>query len=241
MSSTTPAESQRSIDLGDSQIAYRLRRSHRRSIGLTIDQHGLRVAAPLRAPLYEIEGLIRKHAAWVLGKLAEWQARPAQAIQPLSDGALLEVLGRPRRIKRQVSERGASATLHDDEILLQLPVDMTAAPLLEKLLRQHARQIFLQRLAHYAPVLGVAPPPLRLSSARTRWGSCSHHGGISLNWRLVLMPLAVLDYVVCHELAHLREMNHSPRFWSVVEQLYPDWRAQRLALRELGRRLPQFG
>ena len=158
----------------------------------------------------------------------------------MSDGALLDVLGRPRRIKRQVSERGASATLHDDEILLQLPVDMTAAPLLEKLLRQHARQIFLQRLAHYAPVLGVAPPPLRLSSARTRWGSCSHHGGISLNWRLVFMPIAVIDYVVCHELAHLKEMNHSPRFWSVVGQLCPDWRRLRLELRQQARQIPHF-
>ncbi len=64
-------------------------------------------------------------------------------------------------------------------------------------------------------------PPLRLSSARTRWGSCSHHGGISLNWRLVFMPMAVIDYVVCHELAHLKEMNHSPRFWSVGRATLP--------------------
>jgi predicted metal-dependent hydrolase len=100
--------------------------------------------------------------------------------------------------------------------------------------------IFAERLAIHAPRLGVAVPPLRLSSARTRWGSCSHHGGISLNWRLVFMPIAVIDYVVCHELAHLKEMNHSPRFWSVVGQLCPDWRRLRLELRQQARQIPHF-
>jgi predicted metal-dependent hydrolase len=82
-------------------------------------------------------------------------------------------------------------------------------------------------------------PPLRLSSAHPL-GSCSHHGGISLNWRLVFMPIAVIDYVVCHELAHLKEMNHSPRFWSVVGQLCPDWRRLRLELRQQARQIPHF-
>lgn len=125
-----------------------------------------------------------------------------------------------------------------DTVHLGLSPTVDANQLLEKALREKARQLFAERLAHYAPHLGVAPPPLRLSSARTRWGSCSHHGGISLNWRLVFMPLAIIDYVVAHELAHLREMNHSPRFWSVVEQLCPDWRARRLELRQLGRQIP---
>ena len=115
-----------------------------------------------------------------------------------------------------------------------------AAQLLEAALRDKARGIFAERLATHAPRLGVAVPPLRLSSARTRWGSCSHHGGISLNWRLVFMPIAVIDYVVCHELAHLKEMNHSPRFWSVVEQLCPDWRRLRLELRQQARQIPHF-
>ena len=112
--------------------------------------------------------------------------------------------------------------------------------MLEKALRDKARTVFAERLALHAPRLGVAVPPLRLSSARTRWGSCSHHGGIVLNWRLVFMPLPVIDYVVCHELAHLKEMNHSPRFWSVVEQLCPDWRARRLELRQHGKLVASY-
>jgi predicted metal-dependent hydrolase len=116
----------------------------------------------------------------------------------------------------------------------------TPALLLEQALREKARAVFSERLALHAPRLGVAAPPLRLSSARTRWGSCSHHGGISLNWRLIFMPLTVIDYVVCHELAHLKEMNHSPRFWSVVEQLCPDWRRLRLELRHQARHIPRL-
>jgi predicted metal-dependent hydrolase len=127
----------------------------------------------------------------------------------------------------------------DPKLHLFVPPAVGARVVLEKALREKARLVFTERLARYAPQLGVAMPPLRLSAARTRWGSCSHHGGIALNWRLILMPLPVVDYVVSHELAHLREMNHSPRFWSVVEQLCPDWRARRLELRELARQIPQ--
>ena len=81
-------------------------------------------------------------------------------------------------------------------------------------------------------------PAVRLSNARTRWGSCSSRSGIRLHWRLVHLSPALIDYVVAHEVAHLVEMNHSPRFWAVVERLYPDWREARAALRRAAATLP---
>ncbi|MEF8746879.1 MAG: M48 family metallopeptidase [Candidatus Accumulibacter propinquus] len=102
--------------------------------------------------------------------------------------------------------------------------------LLEKALRERASTLFVERLGHYASRLGVALPRLSLSSARTRWGSCSLRSGIRLNWRLIHFPLPVIDYVAVHELAHLREMNHSARFWSIVAQVYPDYPNARKAL-----------
>ena len=81
------------------------------------------------------------------------------------------------------------------------------------------------------------PPPLSLSSARTRWGCCSA-SGIRLNWRLIHLPLDLVDYVVAHELAHLREMNHSARFWAEVARLCPDWRERRAALKKHGGEIP---
>jgi len=84
-------------------------------------------------------------------------------------------------------------------------------------------------------------PPVRLSNARTRWGSCSSLSGIRLHWRLVHLPPELIDYVVAHEVAHLREMNHSPRFWAVVESVCPAWRTGRARLRQAAASLPVIG
>ena len=235
----TSAAASRNITLAGQQVAYHLRRSRRRTIGLTIDQRGLRVGAPLQARLGDIESLILQHGQWVLDKLAAWRERPAAEKLALTDGTVIFALGAALTVTITPSSR-QHWLFSCDKLHLFVPPTIAASAVLEKALREKARAVFSERLAHYAPALGVANPPLRLSSARTRWGSCSHYGGISLNWRLVFMPLAIVDYVVAHELAHLKEMNHGPRFWSVVEQLCPDWRVRRLELRQLGRQIPQF-
>ena len=233
------AAASRSITLAGKQVAYQLRRSRRRTIGLAIDQRGLRVGAPLQARLGDIESLIRQHGEWVLDKLAAWRERPAAEKLAVADGTVISALGAALTVTVTPGSR-QRWLFSGDKLHLFVPPAVAASAVLEKALREKARAVFLERLAHYAPALGVANPPLRLSSAKTRWGSCSHHGGISLNWRLVFMPLAVVDYVVAHELAHLKEMNHSPAFWAVVETLCPNWQALRKELRVLGRTLPSF-
>ena len=235
----TVPEATRSIVIGSQTVAYQLRRSQRRTIGLAIDQRGLRVGAPTRARLGDIESLIRQHGQWVLDKLAAWRQRPTPNTQEITDGTIIPLLGEPLTIALTSLGR-ARWQFGPQTLYLQPTATASPAQVLEQALRDKARAVFAERLAIHAPRLGVAVPPLRLSSAKTRWGSCSHHGGISLNWRLVYMPLAVIDYVVCHELAHLKEMNHSPRFWSVVEQLCPDWRKLRLELRHQARQIPHL-
>ena len=235
----TVPEATRSIVIGSQTVAYQLRRSQRRTIGLAIDHRGLRVGAPTRARLGDIESLIRQHGQWVLDKLAAWRQRPTPNTQEITDGTIIPLLGEPLTIALTSLGR-ARWQFGPQTLYLQPTATASPAQVLEQALRDKARAVFAERLAIHAPRLGVAVPPLRLSSAKTRWGSCSHHGGISLNWRLVYMPLAVIDYVVCHELAHLKEMNHSPRFWSVVEQLCPDWRKLRLELRHQARQIPHL-
>lgn len=230
MSNTTLPETGQCIELAGQLIAYRLRRSRRRTIGLSIDQRGLRVGAPLRARHDDIETLIRRHGQWVLDKLAAWRERPAPVPLTVSNGCTLPLLGHPVTITLTPGTR-ARWQWREEGLQLSPSSATDARALLEKALRDKARTVFTERLAHYAPLLGVAVPPLRLSSARTRWGSCSTRGGIALNWRLIFLPLPLVDYVVCHELAHLKEMNHGPRFWSLVERLCPDWRARRRELR----------
>ena len=100
-----------------------------------------------------------------------------------------------------------------------------------RLSAQQARELFAQRIPLYAQRLGRSPRRWALSSARTRWGSCAADGSIRLSWRLVQFPLPVVDYVIAHELAHLREMNHGPRFWSTVSELCPDFEQARAWLR----------
>ena len=228
---------QRCLLLAGQQLPYELRRSARRSIGLSIDQRGLRVAAPARASLTEIEKLIFQHQRWVLEKLAEWRERsPAPALE-IADGKSFPLLGEPWLIA--LTAIGRRRWQFGPGVLYLNPGEPgQLAGIFEKALREKARQLFAERLGVHAARLGVPTPPLRLSSARTRWGSCNRQGDIALNWRLVFLALPLVDYVVCHELAHLKEMNHSPRFWSVVEQLCPDWALRRRELRELGRQIP---
>jgi len=102
-------------------------------------------------------------------------------------------------------------------------------------LQREARRVFAERTAHFAAKLGVRVRRLALSSATTRWGSASADGSVRLHWRLIEHPLATIDYVVAHELAHLREMNHGPKFWAIVESVVPDYRASRARLRAEGR------
>jgi len=235
-------ETRRTIELGERTVSYVLRRSHRRTIGLSIDHRGLRVGAPPRAPLHEVESLLLRHGDWIGRKLDEWRARRPAGLQAINDGLRLPFLGQVLEIRLALGGNRCLWNLHSGgatlTLCLRTPAD--APRVLERALRDRARELFTERLAHYAPVLEVPQPPLSLSAARTRWGSCSARSGIRLNWRLLHFPLPVIDYVVVHELAHLREMNHGPRFWAIVAGACPDWQALRVELRVLGRTLPDL-
>lgn len=235
-------ETARSIELGARTVSYVLRRASRRTIGLTIDHRGLRVGAPRRASLREVETLLLQHGQWIGEKLDEWSTRRAPEALQIHDGLQLPLLGRPLAIRLALGANRCIWNLQASEptLTLCLRAPTEAARVLEKALREQAREQFAERLAHYAPRLGVPPPRLSLSSAKTRWGSCSLRSGIHLNWRLIHFPPSVIDYVVAHELAHLREMNHSARFWAVVAAVYPDYRAARLELKRLAATCPRW-
>ena len=235
-------ETGRTIALGERLVAYALRRTRRRTIGLAIDHRGLRVGAPLRASLGDIEALIRQHADWVARKLDAWQHRQPPPPLRLCHGQQLPFLDGTVDLCLATGPNRAlwSAPKADGETLtlcLRRPED--APRLLEATLRARARELFADRLIFFTARLGLPVPPLALSSARTRWGSCSQRSGIRLNWRLIHFPRHLIDYVVAHEVAHLVEMNHSPRFWSVVARIYPDHARARAELRQYATRCPR--
>ena len=215
-------------------VAYTIKRSQRRrAISILVDEEGVRVGAPWDASHGAIERLLRKHSAWVLRKLSEWQVRRAPP-RRWADGETLMLLGMPFTL-RLVPGR-AAVHVKGSELCVGLEAaQRSVARRVHDWLHEQALACFEERVAHYRELLGLERPPrVLLSSARTRWGSCHTSGRIHLNWRLVQMPAHLLDYVVAHEVAHLVEMNHSPRFWRIVGELVPDYAAHRKELRHEG-------
>jgi predicted metal-dependent hydrolase len=234
----------RHLMLGSQQLDYRLRRSSRRTIGFTIDGTGLAITAPRWVTIGAIESAIGEKEKWIFKKLGEWQTRVEQRTVPRiewKDGAQLPYLGQTVTVMMTAAPgtTGKSATQPQFNtdlgvLWLGLPVLADAQQIRERLqrwLHSQALQVFGERLPVYAAKLGVEFRAYALSSAATRWGSCSSDGKIRLNWRLIHFPVHIIDYVVAHELAHLREMNHSPRFWQTVESIFPDFREARHTLK----------
>jgi hypothetical protein len=227
----------RSLTLGSQTLHYVLKRSARRSIGFAIDSTGLTITAPRWVTLADIETAITEKQRWIFTKLNEWQNRVEQRALPRidwKDGAQVPYLGRPVSVMLAASHRAPTFDVERAALALPLPPHADPQQIKDRVqgwLQGEATRIFGERLAIYAEKLGVSYRAYALSSAATRWGSCSSDGKIRLNWRLIHFPLSIIDYVIAHELAHLREMNHSPRFWETVESIFPEFREARQTLK----------
>ena len=226
-------ETVRHITLADQVIAYRFKRSSRRTIGLTINEDGLSVSAPRWASYKNIDALLLEKQKWIFNKLVEVREQQARAITPAiswENGASLPYLGKniTLHFSPMTHIKSASPTLSKDGsvLCLCLPQDAGTQQIKDRVqswIKKQALAFFTERLDHYAQQLGVKYTRLSLSSATTRWGSCNSEGHIRLNWRLLHFSQTIIDYVVAHELAHLKEMNHSSRFWDTVASIFPEY------------------
>ena len=255
----------RHLDLDGRKVAYRLRRSRRRSIGFQVGEAGLVVSAPKWLALRDVDEAVRAKRRWIVARLLAQDERASQAAATRTvwrDGAEVSFLGAPLRLVLDPSLPACSASLpalvdgdtaadaeagngqpapKARELRLGLPLDAGAERIRDAVhgwLQAQAKLVFAERSAVFAARLGVVVKRISLSSATTRWGSASSTGNIRLHWRLVQFPLPTIDYVVAHELAHLREMNHGERFWNTVRSVLPDYEAARTALRQA--RLPSL-
>ena len=225
----------RHILIGGRIIDYRLKNGARR-LSMTIDERGLRISAPGRISLGEIEAFARGHGDWVLKKLDELARTTKPRHLTIKDGVRLPLLGAEAEVR--VLPGANRVRWIGDSLILEARSEADLGQLATRALQKRALAHFSERLDHFASRLDLAPPKLSLSSAHTRWGSCSEESGIRINWRLIHLPPHLGDYVVAHEAAHLIELNHSKRFWAVVGSLYPEWQAARDELKQRATSLP---
>lgn len=224
------------LELAGRRLVCRIRRSAtRRSLALRVNAQGeVVVNAPDVLCRARIEAFIRRHAGWVQKRL---EAMPRPWVW--QSGMLLPYLGSALTLVWQERSPGRPCRIEAGALWACAPREELPRRI-EAAYRALARPLFEARLAEYAARLGAPVPPLRLSGARTRWGSLSASGVVRMNWRLLQAPLELIDYVVCHELAHLRVRDHSPAFWREVAALYPGYAAARERLRALGPALFAF-
>ncbi|WP_293779852.1 SprT family zinc-dependent metalloprotease [uncultured Oxalicibacterium sp.] len=232
-------QGKRRIQIGEHVLDYVLVRSKRRSIGFMIDDDGLRITAPKWVTLSEIDSAIHEKQRWIFNKLNERRERSARRLQPQMrwcDGGILPYLGDDITLRLHPgSATGIAYDAEKRELTVALPQDAAEQQLKDRVqgwLQLEAKRLFGERLPIYAEKLGVSYQSFALSSATTQWGSCTADGRIRLNWRLVHFSLPLIDYVIAHELAHLREMNHSPQFWATVQSIFPEFAAAKKALRD---------
>jgi hypothetical protein len=225
-------------------ILYRIRHSARaRRLRLTVGPAGVEVTAPPRTSERTIAGFVTEHQGWIRAKLGRLEA--LMAAHPgsarLADGALIPLHGERVRLAVRLTEGHRAKVVEADGLRVDLPLRLAGADpdaalelLLTRWLRQAARADAEAAIARYGAPHGLVPSGLVIKAQKRLWGSCTARGVINLNWRLVLAPPAVLDYVVVHELCHLRHRHHQPAFWQLVGEVMPDYARHRRWLRAEG-------
>jgi predicted metal-dependent hydrolase len=231
---TTSATSVRTIALHDTLLSYQLIRAARRSVSVRVEADGVIVRAPRWVAICEIETALRERAAWIARTMAWWRRHARPLVTPAwQPGA--EVLYRGVMLPLS-ARQGQRSEVNFDLLGIQVAAPSTEPVALEHIVRQwwwrQAERVLIPQVAVLAARMGRASASVRLSRARGQWGSCNARGEISLNWRLILLPPQLADDVLAHEVAHRCELNHSPRFWAVLDALHPGTRQRRQALAE---------
>ena len=241
---------QQSLKLSNGEIiSYLLERRPRRTVGLKITQNGLVVHAPKRIFEFQLHQILQEKSGWILKKLQAREDNKVEKIQWVNGEHLL-YLGQD--IQLSISPNNLNKKLVFDENMLKInPPTMNSQPpdrhggsgkavVSKQVIGWYKKQAaldFTRRLEILAAKLAVATPPLTLSNAQSRWGSCNSRGEVRLSWRLLQAPPHIINYVICHELAHLKQMNHSPQFWTVVEGLFPNYKIAEIELKILSPQL----
>ncbi|NLX63362.1 MAG: M48 family metallopeptidase [Clostridiaceae bacterium] len=235
------------IEYKNTKIFYTLTRSNRKTIGLKIDKNGeVKVSVPLRLGKKQIEEAIRGKADWIINKIYKVREMNLNIVpRKFVSGEKLLYLGKEYILK--VVDRDITrpeVCIQNDTISVYISQSLTkesrkqaVKETLIKWYRQYFSEIVNDRIEKYSLKLNATPCKVVIKDQKTRWGSCSVKGNINLNWRLVMAPVDIIDYVVVHELCHLKIMNHSKDFWLLVESVLPCYKEKRKWLKTYGYKL----
>jgi predicted metal-dependent hydrolase len=214
----------------------KLVRSKRRTIALIIERDGsFTVRAPMRAPRAAIETFIQQKADWITRTREKMKIIQPTVERRYTDGEKFLFLGSSFDLKLVEFQKHL---LHfDSGFFLRRTAQAQGQQVFTRWYKKQAYEVISERVKYFSAKYNFTPKQIKISSAKTRWGSCSPNGTLNFTWRLVMAPLDVIDYVVVHELAHLRVKNHSSKFWNLVESIYPEYKKQRKWLRENGDKL----
>lgn len=221
------------------QLHYQLERRQRRTVGLKITENGLVIHAPKRISQSHLESIIVLKADWIRKKLETLIENKMPAMQ-WQHGETLLFMGNTISLAVEHDIRSKAVEYEPGVLQLAMPNHLDPTLIARKVIQWYKKQAlidFTRRLEIFSSKLGVSFTSFNLSNAGSRWGSCNSRKEIRLNWRLLQAPPHIINYVVCHELAHLKEMNHSAKFWATVASIYPDYKLAEKELKALSANL----
>lgn len=231
------------VHLDGTPVPYTIQRSRRRSIAAAISPDlSLVVKAPYFIPEFLIRRFLEEKKGWIVKKLEERKTMRSQVkFAGWETGDTIHFFDTEMKIRISTSEKALAPRLYRVNRSFQviLPIDLSPEArrhevkrLVHRWYRANIIEELTRRVEHHAKIMGLSFQAIRVKDVSSHWGSCSARKTLNFNYRIAMVPPELADYIIIHELAHLREMNHSPRFWAIVEQYCPDYRERRRRLKD---------
>ena len=236
------------LKIGNTLIEYNIVRTNRKTLGINIDlEEGVVVRSPEKLNNKKIEDIVKNKSDWILkklDKLGEIKDKPAP--KEFMSGEKLPYIGRRYRLKVIEDEniKKAKVKLYQGKFIVKVDPNLKGDKRREKIrdafiswYREHADKKIKKRVKKYKDQIGVEPNKIKVKKQKKRWGSCSNKGNLNFNWKLIMAPMSIIDYLVVHEMTHLIYPDHSREFWEMVETIIPDYKEKQEWLRINGNRL----
>jgi hypothetical protein len=210
-------------------------RKRRKTISLHIKEDGkIVVYAPYRTPKWEIEKFFNEKESWIVEKRSEKERSIKEAEKAFISGEKFLFLGELYPLEIQDNNKEPPLKLSFGKFVIDKNHIEEARDLFIKWYKEEAKERIIGRIDYYSKRLQLFPKGVKITSAKYRWGSCSRDDRLSFSWRMIMASFSIIDYILIHELVHIKEKNHSKRFWNYLESVHPDYKKHRLWLKENG-------